>query len=154
EAASTIADFQSVDKRARDYLKSGQSLMAGDVIFTEGGQTATAAGHQVEAARLAESESVDRLEAAAQKDRLPVLGGPVALTGIIILLLVPRPRPSNAQTEKPQTSHDALGLSKTVASPETPAAPPPVRPVSEVLRAAAELCTDFGRVRNLSDLQT
>jgi hypothetical protein len=159
EATSTIADFQSVDKRARDYLKSGQSLMAGDVIFTEGGQTATTAGRKVETARLAEYESADRLEAAAQKDRLVVLGGAVALTGIVILVLALRPQPSNREAEAPtHASRDTLGLSKSSAGRGTPAtapAPaPPIRPVSEVLRAAADLCTDFGRVRNLSDLQT
>jgi hypothetical protein len=36
-----IAEFETVDKRARDYIKSGDHLMAADVIFSEGGDTAT-----------------------------------------------------------------------------------------------------------------
>src|SRR5438876_6974358 len=40
ETAATLTEFAAVDKRARDYVKSGQVLMAGDVIFTEGGQAA------------------------------------------------------------------------------------------------------------------
>ena len=46
-----IAEFETVDKRARDYIKSGDHLMAADVIFSEGGDTATRAAWQLEAAR-------------------------------------------------------------------------------------------------------
>src|SRR4051812_2365937 len=35
EAAASVAEFKNVDKRAREYLKAGQSLMAADVVFTE-----------------------------------------------------------------------------------------------------------------------
>src|SRR4029077_14599067 len=48
QAASTLSDFDGVDKRARDYIKSGQELMAADVVFTEGGQLAATAARQVE----------------------------------------------------------------------------------------------------------
>ena len=57
--ATLANEFSEVDKRARDYLQSGQLLMAGDVIFTEGGQTAASAARQVEAARLAEHQALD-----------------------------------------------------------------------------------------------
>src|SRR4030095_12350519 len=36
QAGAAITEFGNVDRRARDYLKSGQQLMAGDVVFTEG----------------------------------------------------------------------------------------------------------------------
>src|SRR5471032_2957276 len=52
EAADAITEFRAVDKRARDYIKAGQQLMAGDVIFTEGGDTASGAARQIERARL------------------------------------------------------------------------------------------------------
>jgi hypothetical protein len=55
EASLAMAGFVEVDKRARDYIRSEQTLMAGDVIFTEGGQLAAAAARQVEAARQAAS---------------------------------------------------------------------------------------------------
>src|SRR5262249_6848956 len=43
DAASAMVEFAAVDKRARDYLHAGQTLMAADVIFTEGGQLTTLA---------------------------------------------------------------------------------------------------------------
>ena len=36
QAAATTTEFTNIEKRVRDYLKSTQALMAGDVIFTEG----------------------------------------------------------------------------------------------------------------------
>ena len=52
EAAATVTEFSAIDKRARDYLKSGQQLMAADVIFTEGSDAAATAVRQIETARL------------------------------------------------------------------------------------------------------
>src|SRR5215813_13642044 len=54
EAAAAVGEFVEVDKRARDYIRASQMLMAGDVIFTEGGQLAAVAAQQVELARQAE----------------------------------------------------------------------------------------------------
>ena len=62
-AAASFADFASIDARVRDYLNAEQPLMAGDVIFTEGGQTVTAVSRQVEAARMAEHQAADAAEA-------------------------------------------------------------------------------------------
>ena len=50
EAAASVTEFATVDKRARDYIKSGQPLMAGDMIFTEGNQMAAQAARYVESA--------------------------------------------------------------------------------------------------------
>jgi two-component system cell cycle sensor histidine kinase/response regulator CckA len=46
-----------------ENIKSGQQLMAADVIFTEGGETAATAARQVETARLAEHQAFDASEA-------------------------------------------------------------------------------------------
>lgn len=43
QAAATVEEFSTLDKRARDYLGSGDQLMAGDVIFTEGSDAAATA---------------------------------------------------------------------------------------------------------------
>src|SRR5205807_4611997 len=56
EAASTLTEFGSVDKRAREYLKSGEPLMASDVIYTEGGEAAASAARQIAAASVAEQQ--------------------------------------------------------------------------------------------------
>src|SRR5262249_13165355 len=53
DASSTMTEFGNVDKRVRDYLKADQSLMASDIVFSEGTVAASRAAAQVEAARIA-----------------------------------------------------------------------------------------------------
>jgi len=53
EAAAAIAEFGNIDRKARDYIKGGEPLMAGDVIFAEGGETVSTAARQIETACMA-----------------------------------------------------------------------------------------------------
>ncbi|HEV3141394.1 MAG TPA: hypothetical protein VGY57_12795, partial [Vicinamibacterales bacterium] len=59
EAEASLAEFDSVDRRAREYMNTDQQLMASDVIFTEGAQAAAAAARQIESARVAERQAGD-----------------------------------------------------------------------------------------------
>jgi hypothetical protein len=52
--SAAVSEFGNVDKRVRDYLKADESLMASDIVFSEGTAAASRAAVQVEAARLAE----------------------------------------------------------------------------------------------------
>jgi hypothetical protein len=162
EAAATMTEFGKVDQRAREYLKSGQSLMAADVIFSEGGDAAATAARQVETARLAEHQAHDAAEAAMRKQEAITLAGAAALAGIIVLMLIPVPRGAAASEE---TAGQPAPLSISGAAERVaPVAPAPVPQApatapssssasgSTVLKAAADLATDFGRLRNVSDL--
>ncbi len=176
EAATTVGEFANIDKRARDYLKSGEQLMAADVIYTEGGETAANAGRQIEAARLAERQALDA--AVAGRDRLEAMAGGAAalLAALIIVLLVPAPRRSEVAGEAsgetvapivtsaaPLTmtlDDDDLNLreSQVAAAPRVEPASHPqssaasARGISPVLKTAAQLCTDFGRASSVNDL--
>lgn len=145
EVAARLAEFAEVDKRARDYLNLDQQLMAGDVIFTEGGQAAAAAARQVEAARLAEHRSLDAAEAAVRWQQAVAIGGAAALAALIVLLLTLLPTSTAAAAADVPTQPAASGL-------RLGAAPAPSRGMSPVLKAAAGLCTDFGRLRDIEDL--
>src|SRR4030095_11900696 len=35
-ASSALQDFDQIDRRARDYVRNGQALLASDVIFADG----------------------------------------------------------------------------------------------------------------------
>jgi hypothetical protein len=156
QATATVAEFSNVDQRARDYLKSGQPLMAADVIFTEGGDAAATAARQVETARLAEHQAADVAEAAIRRQQAQALGAAAGLAAIVVLLLVPRPRPRETKVES----------TAEVATPTPVTAPAPAHATTParfgfvtgmeaggpVLRAAADLATDFGRVRDLDEL--
>jgi hypothetical protein len=146
EAASSLAAFAEVDKRARDYLNADQPLMAGDVIFTEGGQSAATAARQVEAARLAERQAVDSSEGFVRKQQAMAGAIGAGLAALMVLLLIPRGKRSTDVPASP-----SLSLQSVARTPE-PAASLPSRAVSPVLQAAARLCTDFGRLRDLKEL--
>lgn len=155
EAADSIVEFGNVDRRARDYIRSDQQLMAGDIIFTEGGDTAATAARHVETARLAERQALDASEAAVRKQQVIALGATGAFAALVVLWLgVSRNPPP------PEMAHLDAGtasLERTHDQPEhrpEGEADPIGRPVSAMIRDAAELCTDLGRVRDVKDLQT
>jgi hypothetical protein len=106
QAANTVALFGDIDKRAREYLKSDQQLMAADVIFTEGGEAAATAARSVEAARLAERQAADATEAAARKREALAIGGAAGLAALMVVILAPVGR-STAFAEAPASLADA-----------------------------------------------
>jgi hypothetical protein len=149
-AAATVAEFGSIDQKARDYIKSGQHLMAADVIFTESGETTATAGRQVETARLAEHQAFDAAEAALRKNEAFAAGGAAGVAVLVVLFLIPMARTSKAETETVDT-----GLSLNSIAPQpavAPAEPAPTGRNAAVLKAAASLATDFGRVRDADEM--
>ena len=87
EAAAAMGEFGDVDRRARDYITAGQLLMAGDVIFTEGGQLVTVAARQVEAARVAEHQAFDEEEASLRREEAVAMGAAGVVAGLIALVM-------------------------------------------------------------------
>ncbi|HEY7292646.1 MAG TPA: hypothetical protein VH583_22610 [Vicinamibacterales bacterium] len=180
EATSAVNEFADVDKRARDYLRSGQQLMAGDVIYTEGDQLAAVAGRQVERARLAEHQAFDTDEAELRKRQLAAIGAAGLISGFVaIVLALMGARRVEVVVDKPAgTAVTNLNLNAPAASDEegvvshartVPAAQLPARPAPPapsvavhstaparnaiVLKATAELATDFARVREREQLE-
>jgi hypothetical protein len=159
QAASLITHFGNVDRRARDYLKSGQPLMAGDVVFTEGSETAAQAGRQIEAARLAEYEATDRSEAAKRVQQASALGGAAALSILALgLLASARPLPERAQAPAEETAKAPAAAEGGLRLRDAPARPAEVAggkaPQSlPLLKEAAALCTELGRVNDRDELQ-
>ena len=159
EAAGAMTEFRAVDKRARDYIKAGQQLMAGDVIFTEGGETASGAARQIERARLAEHQLLDRSESMLHREQVLALAVAAGLAALVVLALIPGTparsasdtapslEPSAAPAERAQPPTDLSLRLDSIESHST------VHRVSPVLRTAALLCTDFSRVRDVSELQ-
>jgi GAF domain-containing protein len=160
EAGTTIVEFSSVDRRARDYLKSGQQLMAGDVIFTEGDQTASAAAQHVNMARAAEHQAVDTAEVGLRRQQATALAGAAAIVivALFMLVLVSPRRTAETKTEPLTISGAHSGSSDADlvlrSAPVAASQYVTARPAGPVLRAASQLCTDFGRVSDLDELKT
>ncbi len=167
QAAMTITDFANVDSRARDYLRSGQQLMAGDVIFTEGAESAATAAREVEGARLAEHQAFDQTASQSRRQEAMALGGATAVGLLALLLLIPLPSiahedvtPAPAEGLADESSARIVPNGQKAAAPRAPepaqAAPAPEAPVRSagpILRAAADLATDVGRARDYHDLE-
>jgi hypothetical protein len=143
-----MSEFAGIDKRARDYISSGQQLMAADVIFTEGGTAAAAAARQVDSARVAAHVANDAGQAALRKQQALALGVCALLTALVVLLLVP------VRGADADVVHAGLGLD--TAEPvrfsqiEARVEAPKAGPLPE-LKVAAALVTDLGRVRDAQD---
>lgn len=171
QAAAAVSEFAEVDKRARDYIRAGQTLMAGDVIYTEGGQLAAVASRQVEAARVAEHETFDANEAAMRRQQVQVLASAAGVAIVATLLLALLGRQNDDQFETESSSAGAtlhLTHEEGIVSHARPAAPQASAPTatpaaataqassrqrtSVVWKAAADLATDFGRVRDADEL--
>jgi hypothetical protein len=158
EAAASITEFKDVDQRARDYLKSNQALMAADVVFTEGGETATSAAKQVETAAVAEHEAFNLFDASQKKAQMYALGAGAAIAVLTLMLLTitvgaDEVSPEADASEGASLSHvGAAPQAVAVTAPAAAVQHAPARESAPALRAAASLCTEFGRVRSSEDL--
>lgn len=174
EATASLSEFSDIDKRARDYVNASQTLMAGDVIFTEGTQAAMTTRQHVEAVREAERVAFDANEADLRKQQATAGGAAAGLVALIMLLLVPggpenrshRSQQSNedspsalpSETEAPGASLVDGIVSHARPAPSQPRPTPPEipafapQPRAPVLKAAADLSTEFGRVRDAREL--
>lgn len=146
EAAMSMAEFKDIDTRAREYVNGEQPLMASDVIFTEGGLAATAVAHQVETARLTEQQAVDRREALSRKQEAVALASAGIFVALAVLLPVAVQRPAREETAG---NGPVLGLVSPPAAPTTAAT---IASHTGLLKAAAELSTEFGRVHTIDDV--
>lgn len=97
DVASTLSDLRAIDKRVRQYLSTDQPLMASDVIFSEGGETAVIASRQVEAARQAEYAAFGSDESGVRQRQVYATSGAVALAALVIAALMLLPSPAMAQ---------------------------------------------------------
>ena len=144
QALQSTTEFGGIDKRVREYLRSGQPLMAGDVIFTEGLETAAAAGRQIENARQAEHQAYDAAVAAARRQEAITLAAAAAVVALVVLILVPAAR---------RRAGEPVEASLSLGAPQiAPPAEPTASTAGEALKAAASLATDLGRVRDLDEL--
>jgi CHASE3 domain sensor protein len=89
-AASTLDDFVRVDKRAVEYVRRNQQLLASDVIFADGVELTDAALTSLERARSAElGARIDAADTAASRGVFAITAGAAAAV-LAVLLLLPR----------------------------------------------------------------
>ena len=135
-ASGVLADFDKMDRRAREYVQSGQRLMASDLIFTESLGATTALGLNVDRARTEQQAASDREVRALEQQEVYALGIAAAICLTATLFLVPLVRPTS-----PQDTRDAL---RALMAETAPAGGILLKPESATSTAAASPTTAAG----------
>jgi hypothetical protein len=136
---AAIENFQKLDSRAQEFVGGGNSLLAADLIFSDGLEATGTASAQIETALTAELQARQSLDAARRREQLTILAG--AAAGVLLLLIV-------------------LGLTGAAADavPEPQIVEQPVQPARYLvparanLSSAARLCTELGSVLESTQL--
>ena len=159
-AAAAFEDFEQMDRRARDYARGGQRLLASDLVFSDGIEKMDAAVAALDRARTNERAAVDDALAQTRRAELTAVAGAAIAGLMIVFLLAPLPRPEPVAPPAQAITRDAAPATETPArklapAVATPAAAPsrlpqqaplkPQRPAVDLAGIAA-LCTDLARV--------
>ena len=91
-ALADLEDFEQMDRRARDYVRGGQRLLASDLVFSDGIEKMDGAVSAIERARLGESSAMQETIGTRRREQLLTAGGAAALAVMIVFMLVPLPR--------------------------------------------------------------
>jgi hypothetical protein len=139
-ATAAVENFHKLDARARDYVKGDDSLLASDLIFSDGLESIGTATTQIEAALRDELQAHEANVAALRKRALMVLGGGAGGIALVLLILAftggASKAPATEIVQQPVHPAELAGRSMT---PD--------------LSSAARLCTDLGRVLETRQLQ-
>src|SRR5262249_8940259 len=92
-AISSLQDFSRMDVRARDYVHSGQKLLASDLIFTNGLELTDTILGAIEKARSAEALQRQSESGIFDRRQRFSLTAPAAAALLVPLLLLPRVGP-------------------------------------------------------------
>ena len=159
-AASALQDFEQMDRRARDYTRNGQKLLASDLIFADGLEITGAIEGSIERARVSETQAQEARVASARKLELAALSA-TSGTGIVaLLLLAPVPRRNEAAPAlveaQPAAAVPAASSPGFDAPLDRAFSPEPVSTTAASVdfSTIAALCGDLARVVDTRALPT
>lgn len=115
-ALSALQDFEQMDRRARDYARAGQKLVASDLIFADGFELSAAIAASLDQARTAEREVHDGAIRPDRRRELAAAAATGLLALLVIALLVPRVQTPGVETTEPQSG--TLSLTPLPAAKE------------------------------------
>lgn len=149
-AVSTLDDFVQMDGRARGYLRTGQQLLASDLIFADSLEMTGGLLGQIEQARTAESQARQAAAAAIRRGELIAAASAAAVGLLVMIALTPgtAPRleePDDSVPAASRHSAEPLGLDLRIDMPNrgVQTTPPQVR---VDLDAVASVCSDLSRL--------
>jgi hypothetical protein len=136
-----LENFGTLDAKVREFVRSGSSLLAADMIFSDGLESTTIASSQVTAALNEELRHRNALIASLRNRQLAVLGGGA---GVVLLLMIGLAVAGTATSP----SAVAEALPAPAAEPARFEAPLPKAraAVTPKLLITAKLCGELARV--------
>lgn len=90
-AVNTLDDFAQLDRRAREYSRTGQNLLASDLVFGDGLEMTGSIDARLEEARSTEIASREAAVATFRDRQIFALTAGAAAATLIVLLLLPAP---------------------------------------------------------------
>ena len=141
QASAALENFRTLDARVKEFVQTGSTLLAADMIFSDGLESTSTASTQVAAALNEELQHRNTEMASLRSRQLAVLGGGA---GVILLLMV------GLATTGASTSQSAVAEVAAAPAPEPvrfEAPLPKARPaVTPKLLSTAQLCGELARV--------
>jgi hypothetical protein len=138
-AMVALENFQKLDARARDFVRTGNGLLAADLIFSDGLETTTNATTQIDVALTEELQARQLAQRDQQRKQLAILGGSAGGVLLVMSLLT--------FTGSRTTSKPLVVAAEPVVEPAEPPQPAvELKPTTPNLLSAAQVCTDLARV--------
>jgi hypothetical protein len=164
ETLDGVDQLAEAEQRARGYASRGETLLAGDVLFTEVKDLVSTSITQVQDARYVLRRDHQRRTSALSEEQAMLAGGAVALWALIAVLLFPTPPKPEAKPEWREVLAETI--KKPIPTTPAPVAPSPMAPVAPIapvapvpgasvseLREAAEICTDLSSLADPGALE-
>jgi hypothetical protein len=127
-ALGSLQDFEQMDVRARERVRAKQTVVASDLIFSDGVDLTRKIGAALDQGRVAANASFDADAALLQRRAVFSFGAAIAAATLIVILLAPVPRREIAIAEP--------RVEISPARPTSPALDLSVEPIDDVPEAA------------------
>jgi hypothetical protein len=164
DALDAVDQLAAAERRARDYVRRGDPLLAADVIFIEVRDLMVATMEQVHTARTTLAAAHDRRRSALRREQAVLAGAGMVVWVIIAFLLAPQPKapavedPNEWRHELAETIKNPVPKALGEAARTEPVAP--VEPVESVepglplrvVREAGEVCADMSALSDIGAL--
>jgi hypothetical protein len=162
DASTQLTQIGNIDRRLRQQLAAGEAQAVADAVFSEAADAISSTVSDIDAATEAETQAADAFEAGQRRIQVYALGGSAAFAALLLLVLgisSPAARPVTGEAaEEARAERDApaAGMTLRHAAPAAaqplpdaaPATPKTAAPERDTLKPIAEICTEFGRVRD------
>lgn len=164
ETLDAVDQLAAAERRTRDYVRRGETLLAGDVIFTEVRDLLTASIEQIHTARLTLAAALERRVSSLRREQAMLVGAGLVTWIVIAVLLAP---PAKAEPVKdPHAWRDELA--ETIRKPvaKEPERTRPLEPLERLeplepaepsvplraIQAVSEICSDMSTLADTGAL--